>query len=138
METKDKKSEKRQRNRVLAIRMTDAEHALALELAAEKGLSTAAYFRLRALGEIGERAQTRPRPDRQMLAALSVELQRLSAAHNMLGSNINQIARVANMKGEEGIDDERLANALKAYERAVEELGAMRARVLTKLGYHDH
>ena len=138
MTTEKPKSERRQRNRTQAIRMTESEHALAHSLAAESGLSVAAYFRLKALGEIGERAQKRPRPNRQLLAGITAELQRLSAEHNKLGSNLNQIARVANMKGFEAVGDERLKLALEAYEEAVAELGAMRASILTKMGYHDH
>ena len=135
METENKKSETRRRQKLTAIRMTDDEHARALHLAAEKGLSVAAYFRLRALGEIGERAQRQPRPGRQALAAITAQLQRLSAEHNKIGSNLNQLARSANTEGFEAVESADLKAALAEYDKAVAELGAMRALIMQALGY---
>jgi len=135
METENKKSETRQRNHRVTIRMDDSEAARAAQLAAENGLSLSAYFRLRGLGEIGERAQRRARPGREKMAELTIALQRLSAEHNKAGSNLNQLARTANTEGFEAIAAGELAAALKDYETAVAELGVMRAAVLRAMGF---
>ena len=138
METDPKKSERRRRQKLTAIRMTEDEHAQAQLLAAENGLSVAAYFRLKALGEIGDRAGRQPRPGRDALAGITAQLQRLSSEHNKIGSNLNQLARKANTDGFESLANGALTEALKEYETAMAELGTMRGLILQALGYHDH
>ena len=138
MEGENTKSEQRRRNHRSTIRMTAEEDARVRQLAAEKGLSVGAYLRHAALGDKGPRAQSRPKPKQKAMAAATVRLQQLSAEHNRIGSNLNQIARAANAAGFETVASGDLAEAVAQYEKAVDELGAMRAAMLAALGYDDH
>jgi hypothetical protein len=69
------------------------EEAAALRAAADRsGLSVGAYLRVAALGAAGPRAVRRAPIERQ-------ELVRVLAALGKLGSNINQLAKIANATG---------------------------------------
>jgi len=138
MTDKPKKSEKRQRNHRITIRMTDDEWHYAKSRAAESASSTSAYFREKALGHKGPRSQRQPKPGREALGQISAELQSLSAAHNKIGSNINQLSRKANSEGFKTVSQTELHALTDAYTDAVSELKRMRALVLQKLGYDDY
>lgn len=86
-------TETRQRSRLVAVRCTDAELAAITAGAARAGLSVGAFMRHQAIGTPGPRAARTPHVDR---AALALVLARLG----QFGSNLNQIARVANTTGE--------------------------------------
>jgi len=134
---KPNKSENRQRQLRTTIRLTDEEYALAAERAAHSGLSLSGYFRLKALDDAGLRHQKRARPNRVALGQITAALQRLSAEHNKIGSNINQLAKKANSQGFDKLAPNEITALLEAYETAVTELSAMRASVLQKMGFHD-
>jgi hypothetical protein len=83
-------SEKRQRQRVIPVRVDDAE-ALVLEVrSSESGLSPPAYLRACGLGAAGPRAKRRPPIDRELLARTNADL-------NRIGNNVNQIAKGLNI-----------------------------------------
>jgi hypothetical protein len=83
-------SDKRKRTRVVGVRMTDQEYAQ-LEAAAErKGLTVASYVRDMLISQPQTRSRRRPRADVATLARFCGEL-------NRIGSNINQMARAANL-----------------------------------------
>jgi len=78
------------RTRHKAVWLTDAEAGLLEARAAASGLSVASYLRASALGDAGPRARRAPTIEKQALGAAIAEL-------NKIGSNINQIARAANI-----------------------------------------
>jgi hypothetical protein len=78
------------RTRHKAVWLTDAEAGLLEARAAEAGLSVASFLRASALGDAGPRARRAPTIEKQALGAAIAEL-------NKIGSNINQIARAANI-----------------------------------------
>jgi hypothetical protein len=116
-----RKSETRQRQRVRHVRFDRTEDA-ALESAASKaGLSVAAFVRERTLGRAGDRS-LRKRID-------LAELGRLLAETGKIGSNINQLARVANSNG-----DLPTADRLDEIWR---ELNGIRSELMRALGRGD-
>jgi hypothetical protein len=86
-------SDKRQRTKGYSLRLSDDEHAEALERSQKAGLSLSAYFRAAALGDAGPRARKRAPVDRSELLRLRGEL-------NRVGNNLNQIARTLNARPE--------------------------------------
>lgn len=86
-------TETRQRVKIVPVRCTVAEHVAMTESAIRAGLSLGAYMRFLASGSPGPRAVRRPPMER-------AELARLLAEFGKLGSNVNQLARVANTHGE--------------------------------------
>ena len=81
------------KNCFVAVRCTPDERAALTAAAAQASLSVGAYLRATALGGTGPRAVRRPTADREALARLLGEL-------GKVGSNVNQIARVANTSGD--------------------------------------
>jgi len=81
------------RGQFVAVRCTAAEHAALTEKAAKAGLTVGAYLRAVGLGSTGPRAKRRPPVER-------VELARALGLIGLYGSNLNQLARVANTNGE--------------------------------------
>lgn len=84
-----KRSESRQKGRVLSVRVSEAEHQTVEALAQRAGLTTGSYVRSRVLEKPTTRAIRRPVPEVQKLSKLLADLGRI-------GSNINQLARRAN------------------------------------------
>jgi hypothetical protein len=85
-------SEKRQRQHAVAVRLLPAEKE-ALDAAAERlGRSASSYLRMVALGNAGLRSVRRPPVEK-------AELVRLLAAVGKIGSNVNQLAHIANSTG---------------------------------------
>jgi hypothetical protein len=85
-----RKSETRQRRKLVTVRCTEEERAAINEAAARAGMMTGTYLRTLALGSSGLRARKRPPIER-------MELARLLGAVGSLGSNVNQLARRANL-----------------------------------------
>ena len=83
-------TEKRQRGARVFVRCTDTELATIAAAAARAGMTVAAFMRQQATGTPGPRSIRRPQVDR-------VELARVLAALGRYGSNVNQLARSANM-----------------------------------------
>ena len=111
-------SNKRQRGRMLSIRLTDAE-AEQLEAAANRaGLSFGGYARQALLNAPPPRASRRPPIER-------AELARLLAHVGKLGSNINQLAKYGNTG--RLVDDSQLAAAAAA-------IIELRAEIMAALG----
>jgi Bacterial mobilisation protein (MobC) len=73
----------------IAIRCTVKQHTAIKEGAARAGLSIGAYLRALALGHPGPRSVRRPLPG-------DTELARLLGHIGKIGSNVNQIAKIAN------------------------------------------
>lgn len=111
-------SNKRQRGRMLSIRLTDAE-AEQLEAAANRaGLSLGGYARQTLLDAPPPRASRRPPIER-------AELARLLAHVGKLGSNINQLTKYGNMG--RLVDDPALA-------AAAADIAELRAAIMAALG----
>jgi hypothetical protein len=85
-------SEKRQRGKVISVRVSPDEETALLAKAQAAGLSLGSYLRACALGEAGPRAKRSPPVNALLLAHAVAEL-------NKAGSNLNQIARVVNTAG---------------------------------------
>ena len=85
-------SEKRIRNKLLAIRLTDEEHQMVSSLAQAAELANADYVRSVILSKRPIRAVRRTSVDRVLLSKVLSEL-------GKIGSNINQIAHVMNAGG---------------------------------------
>ena len=112
-------SETRQRPYSVPSRY-DATELTALKAAAAlAGLTPAAFQRRQSLGTAGPRAVRPPHPDRVLLA-------QVLAAIGPIGSNVNQMARVANTIGE-------LPSALTLLETR-DALVDMRAALMRALG----
>lgn len=111
-------SETRQRRRLVQVRLTDEEHAALAERAERAGLSAGAFVRAVALGAPGPRAVRRPPVEKAELARLLGQIGRV-------GSNVNQLARLANAGGWPGAAE---LDAMAA------DVAAMRAAVLSALG----
>jgi hypothetical protein len=75
------------------VRCNSAEHAAITAAAAQRGLTAGPYLRSLALGDAGPRARRRPPEGR-------AELARVLGLLGNYGSNLNQLARVANSNGE--------------------------------------
>jgi hypothetical protein len=80
------------RTKFVAVRLTPAKHAAYEAAAAKAGLSVGAYLRALADGAPGPRAVRRPKVEHVALAQVLGALGRV-------GSNVNQLARVANTAG---------------------------------------
>ena len=115
-----KKSEKRRRNRMAHIRLSDDEHDRLVTAADNSGMSLGAYLRACGLGDAGPRAARKPPVAKR-------ELLRLLGQIGKTGSNLNQIARAINS----GDDPNGLADDIKA---AVVDYADMRAAVRKTLG----
>jgi mobilization protein NikA len=90
-------SETRQRQNHEKFRVTDAERAEIRARADRAGVTVASYIRATVLGTPPPRQSRRPPVN-------VVELARVLAALGKLGSNVNQMARVANSGGWPGDD----------------------------------
>ena len=117
--TKRKRSEKRHRQKILAIRFNEAERQAVQTRADVAGLSTAGYLRAVALDAKPLRASRRPPVDRAELAFLLADI-------GKIGSNINQLAKLANLGGWPEHEDLR---------QAVADIRWMRDVLLKALGY---
>lgn len=82
-------SEKRQRGSPISVRFLPEECAALREKARDTGLSVASFIRASVLGTPGPRARRSPPFNAEALG-------RATAALNKVGSNVNQIAHVAN------------------------------------------
>lgn len=111
-------SETRVRNQHLTIRLSPEERAAINQAADRSGLTPGSYARQAVLGAPAPRQVRRPPVERRELARLLGEL-------GHIGSNLNQIARVANIRDD--VDPVRL-DAMLA------ELTAVRAAILRALG----
>jgi hypothetical protein len=116
-----RKSENRQRQRVRHFRFDSAEDAALEAAAAEAGLSVTAYVRQRTIGSAGVRS-LRKRID-------LAELARLLGETGKIGSNVNQIARVANANGD--------LPTVSRLDEIWQELSQMRAALMRALGRGD-
>lgn len=96
-------SETRQRNRVLQVRLTDAELAEIDAMADRAELSPASYARAILLDTPAPRAKRRPAVDTVQVAKLLGEI-------GKIGSNVNQIAYQLN--GGKGASETAIATAL--------------------------
>lgn len=110
------------RDRYVAVRCTEAEHAKMTEAAQRAGLSVGAFLRALACEGPGLRAARRPPVERQ-------ELARLLGHIGKLGSNVNQLAYAANAFNE-------LPRA-RELEEISEEIRQMRDAVMKALGRGD-
>jgi hypothetical protein len=103
----------------IAVRCTLKQHTAIKEKAAKAGLSVGAYLRSLAVGHPGPRSVHRPRPG-------DTELARLLGHIGKIGSNINQIAKLANT-----YRHPPSKSALSVMRR---EIGRVRRAVLKALG----
>lgn len=111
-------SEKRARTAHLTIRFTPDERAAVDQKAERAGLTSGSYARQELLDAPAPRQVRRPPVERKELARLLGEL-------GHVGSNLNQIARIANAG--DGVDGVALAEALGG-------LGTLRDAILEALG----
>ncbi len=87
-------SNKRQRNAAKLIRFSDDELALVEQAASRAGLTFSSYGRAQMLGHLPERSVRRPPIEKELLARILGQL-------GKAGSNLNQVARAANMDAAE-------------------------------------
>ena len=90
-------SEKRQRTKLVMIRLTPRELAEVEEAASRAGLTLSSYGRAQMLGALPPRSVRRPPVEKELLAKVLGQL-------GKAGSNLNQVARAANL-GKEEFDD---------------------------------
>ncbi len=110
----------RKRPHVRNVRLSSDELASLNAAAQRSGLALGGYLRASALGTPGVRAM-RTRPVNKELFALAL------AAQGRLGSNVNQLAKAFNQRG-----DEPLANELA---KLAEDSAALRAMFMEALGF---
>ena len=101
-----KRSERRQKGKVLSVRVSPAEHQVVEAHAEREGLSIGSFVRSRILEKPTTRAIRRPPVEVQTLSILQASL-------NKVGSNLNQIARAINSGDRFTIDD--IQTALKEH-----------------------
>jgi hypothetical protein len=111
-------SEKRQRKKLVQIRVSDTELAQLAEAADKAGLTLASYARQLVLAAPPPRQGRRPSADK-------AELARLVAHLGKIGANLNQIARAGNAGA--GVDGVALAEELA-------DLAKARALIRAALG----
>lgn len=87
-----KKSDKRQRQAFIGVRVSEAEKVAIDEAARLSGKSAAQFLRDLGLGTKGEEKIGMSADDRESVRLLKVEIRRI-------GTNINQIARAVNERG---------------------------------------
>lgn len=114
-------TETRKATRSTTIRLTPADHAVLAAAAEASGVGPSTFARLATIEAAGGlRPEIRRKPDavRQDLARVLGELGRI-------GSNVNQVARVANATGEVAsiVAVHGLREQLEELTRAVLELG---------------
>lgn len=114
-----KKSEKRQRQKQVKIRLLEDEFNAVSAKAAASGLSNAAYTRAALLGDAGPRAQRR-------LPIDALELRKALGLLGAYGNNLNQLAFQANAHGELPTE--------AALRDMLQEWGAIRDTMLAALG----
>jgi hypothetical protein len=112
------RSEKRQRTRLLAVRLTESEWQALRTRADVAGLSVAGYSRAAILKSPPLRASRRP-------PVVMTELSHVLAHVGKIGSNVNQLARLANLGGWPESADLR---------EALADVRAMRTALLNALG----
>jgi hypothetical protein len=110
------------RGRHVAVRCTETEYATMTAAAQRAGLTTGAFLRALGCGDPGLRAARRPPIERQ-------ELARLLGHIGKLGSNVNQLAHMANVSG-------RLRSEHQLTEIG-DEVRAMRTAIMKALGRGD-
>jgi hypothetical protein len=110
------------RHKVTHERWNAAEHAALMAAAAQAGLPAGAYIRSLVLGAPGPRTRRQPPANQAELARLLGELGRI-------GSNVNQLARIANTTGDMP-PDAQLATIAG-------DVRAMRDALMTVLGRGD-
>jgi hypothetical protein len=114
-----KRSEKRHRQKKLTIRFNETEWQDVQTRADVAGLTTAGFSRAAILNAKPLRASRRPPVDRAELAFLLADI-------GKIGSNINQLAKLANLGGWPEHEDLR---------QAVADIRWMRDVLLKALGY---
>jgi hypothetical protein len=110
------------RGRYVAVRCTETEYASMTAAARRAGLSVGAFLRALGCGNPGLRAARRPPIERQ-------ELARLLGHMGKLGSNVNQLAHMANVAGR--LRSEHQLNEIG------DEVRAMRTALMKALGRGD-
>jgi len=89
-------TEKRQKTTTTTLRLTPAERAVVVAAAEASGLGPSSFARLATLQAAGGPAPNiRRKPD-----ALRQDLARILGELGRIGSNVNQVARVANSTGD--------------------------------------
>ncbi|MGO9986809.1 MAG: plasmid mobilization protein [Rhodomicrobium sp.] len=113
-------SETRQRTVIVQIRFTPEERTLLDEAASRAGLTISSYARARLIGRSLPRSVARPSIDRELMARLIGQL-------GKIGSNLNQIARAANMN----------IASMRDLDAALREAAEFRAAIRPFLGEKD-
>lgn len=110
------RSEKRQRKVFLIARCTQEEKAIALDYANNQRLSLGDYLRSVAIGQKPLHVVKRSSAKAEAILLLKAEL-------NKIGSNVNQIAKIANTKQE--VTPAQLQAILDALAMCYEEISKL-------------
>lgn len=114
-----RRSEKRQRQAFITVRCTPAEKAIAVDNAANLGLSLGDYVRSVAMGQKPLYVVRRSSAKAEAILLLKAEL-------GKIGSNINQVAKVANSTGTvESYKIDILLNALRLCHEEIAKLTSL-------------
>ena len=117
-----KRSEIRQKGRVVPFRVSPDEYATLTHLADREGLTVGSYIRWQSIEKPANekpttRARRRPTIEVQTVSALLGQLSKI-------GSNLNQIAHAANLGAEPG----------KELDAALAELRVLNAQIMRAMG----
>lgn len=112
------RSETRQATKLMTFRLKPEDHAAIVAAAAERGIGPTTFARRAAFraARLGSPTYERRGPD-----PLAATLARAIGELGRIGSNVNQVARVANSRGDVDMDQ---------FVRAMAELRALRADIL--------
>lgn len=114
-----RRSEKRLRQAFITVRCTPAEKAIAVDNAANLGLSLGDYVRSVAMGQKPLYLVRRSNAKAEAILLLKAEL-------GKIGSNINQVAKVANSTGTvESYKIDILLNALRLCHEEIAKLTSL-------------
>lgn len=114
------------RSLIVKARFTAAEKKSLLELAAQAGLTTSDFIRVRTIGG---------KPQTHKATPARADLIRLQAELNRVGNNANQIARALNRRSDSDILAGVSAGLILD---ALEQIKAVTATIAATLGHSDY
>ena len=126
MNKKKQKSEKRRRNKICPVRLTQAEFDLLEALSSSAGLSRAGFMRFKTLGSVGKRTQKRATPDQRDMAQFIGQL-------GKIGGNLTQINNLTKDGNTHGLDNQLVRDLLHEIQQIKEPISDMRSAWLKSL-----
>jgi hypothetical protein len=123
--TQPKKGSGNNRDQIFKVRLTAPEKKILQELAAQAGLTTSDFCRVKLIG--GKPQTKKATPDRAILIRLQAEL-------NKVGNNANQIARALNRRQD---SDNLTGVSMQDINHVLHGIKLLTAHIAKELGHGD-